>query len=68
MQEIIKKIKKETNNLENIIYREKKILNKTIYIIYLDALISSNTISDFIIRSLNHIYIPTYKNILNIKK
>lgn len=65
MQEIIKKIKKETNNLENIIYREKKILNKKIYIIYLDALISSNTISDFIIRSLNHIYIPTYKNILN---
>lgn len=65
MQEIINKIKKETNNLENIIYREKKILYKTIYIIYLDALISSDKISDFVIRSLNNIHIPTYKNIIN---
>ena len=65
MNEIISKIKKETNNLENIIYRKKKILYKDIYIIYLDALIASDKISDFVLRSLNRIHIPTYKNILN---
>jgi len=65
MNEIINKLKQETNNLDNIIYRKKRILHKTIHIIYLDALIASDKISDFIIRSLNKIYIPTYNNILN---
>ena len=65
MINIINKIKKETNNLDNIIYRKKRILHKTIYIIYIDALISSDKISDFVIRSLNRIHIPTYQNILN---
>jgi len=65
MNEIINKIKKETNNLDNIVYRKKKILYKDIYIIYLDALIASDKISDFVLRSLNKIHIPTYKNILN---
>ena len=65
MNKIINRIKKETNNLDNIIYRKKRILLKEIYILYIDALISSDKISDFVIRSLNKIYIPTYNNILN---
>ena len=65
MKEIINKLKNDTNKLDNIIYRKKRILHKDIYIIYIDALISSDKISDFVIRSLNHIHIPTYNNILN---
>lgn len=65
MNNIINKIKNETNNLDNVIYRTKRILFKDIYIIYIDALISADKISDFVIRSLNQIHIPTYKNILN---
>lgn len=65
MNEIINQIKKETNNLDNVIYRKKKIFYKNIYIIYIDALISSDKVSDFVLRSLNKIYIPTYKNIIN---
>lgn len=65
MNNIINKLKKDTNNLDNIIYRKKRILFKNIYIIYIDALISSDKVSDFVIRSLSHIHIPTYKNIIN---
>lgn len=65
MNKIINRLKKETNNLDNVIYRKKRILFKDIYIIYIDALISSDKISDFVIRSLNKIHIPTYKNIIN---
>ena len=65
MNDIINRIKKETNNLDNVIYRKKRILYKDIYIIYIDAIISSDKISDFVIRSLNKIHIPTYKNIIN---
>lgn len=65
MQAIINNLKKETNNQDAIIYREKKILYKTIYIIFNETLISSDSVSDFILRSLNKIHIPTYNNILN---
>ena len=65
MLNIIKKLKKDTNNDSNIIYRYKKIFYKNLYIIYNQTITSSSDISDFIIRSLNKIYIPTYKNILN---
>ena len=65
MKNIINKLKQETNNQDIIIYRKKKILHKTIYIIYNETLISSTQVSDFIIRSINKIKIPTYKNILN---
>lgn len=65
MKSIIKKIKKDTNNDENIIYRKKIILFKKLYIIYNQTITSSNDISDYIIRSLNNIYIPTYNNITN---
>ena len=65
MKEIINKLKNDTNNLDNVIYRKKRILCKNIYIIYVDALIAADKISDFVIRSLNNIKIPTYNNILN---
>ena len=52
---IIKKLKKETNELSDIIYRKKIINKKKIYIIYNEPLSSSDKISDFIIRSLNNI-------------
>lgn len=65
MINIINKLKKETNNQDTIIYRKKKILFKNIYIIFNETLISSDTVSDFILRSLNKIKVPTYQNILN---
>lgn len=65
MSDIINKLKIETNNQDNIIYRKKQILFKTIYIIYNETITSSDSISDFVIRSLNKIHIPTYKNIKN---
>ena len=65
MQNIISKLKLATNNNDNIIYRKKTIFYKNIYIIYNETITSSNTISDFIIRSLNNIHYPTYKNIIN---
>ena len=66
MENIIRKLKEDTNNNDNIIYRKKKLLYKTIYIIYNETITDSNTISNFIIRSLNHIKKPTYNNILNL--
>lgn len=65
MINIINKLKKETNNSDKIIYRKKKILYKNLYIIYNETLISSDKVSDFIIRSINNILIPNYNNILN---
>ena len=52
---IIEKFKKETNNNPFIVYREKKLKKKNIYIIFNDSLISNDKISDFIIRSLDKI-------------
>ena len=65
MYDIINKLKKETNNNDNIIYRNKKILFKNIIIIYNETITSSDSISNFIIRSLNKIHIPIYQNIIN---
>ena len=65
MNQIIDKLKKDTNNDKNIVYRKKTILTKMIYIIYNQTITSSADISNFIIRSLNNIYIPTYNNIKN---
>lgn len=65
MNNIINKLKFDTNNDDNIIYRKKNILFKEIYIIYNQTITSSSDISDFIIRSLNKIYIPTINNIKN---
>ena len=65
MNNVINRLKKDTNNDDNIIYRKKTILFKEIYIIYNQTITSSSDISDFIIRSLNRIHIPTIKNIKN---
>lgn len=65
MNKILEKLKKDTNNDSNIIYRKKRILFKDIYIIYNQTITSSSDISDFVIRSLNKIHIPTFKNIIN---
>lgn len=61
---IIQKLKQETNNLSDIIYREKIIHKKKIYIIYNEPLTSSDKISDFIIRSLNSIQNKKKKNLI----
>lgn len=55
INDIVKRLKKETNNLKDIVYRDKKIKNKNLKIIYNEPLTSSDKISDFIIRSLNNI-------------
>lgn len=65
MLNIINKLKKDTNKQDNIIYRKKRIFPKNIHLIFNETLISSDSVSDFILRSLNKIKIPTYQNILN---
>ena len=65
MKEIIDRLKKDTNNDDNIIYRRKRILFKTMYIIYNQTITSANDISLNIIKSLNEIYIPLFNNITN---
>ena len=55
INKIINRLKVETNNTDDIIYRKKNIQNRLIHIIYLEALTSSDKISDFIIRSLTNI-------------
>lgn len=54
-EQIIKKLKEETNQLTDIIYRKKIIQKKQVYVIYNEPLTSSDKISDFIIRSLTYI-------------
>lgn len=53
----IEKLKNDTNNISDIIYRKMNIKENIIYIIYSESLSSSDKISDFIIRSLNNIEI-----------
>lgn len=52
---IVKKIKTETNNAEDITYREKTVCKKKVEIIYNESLTGSDKISDFIVRSLDKI-------------
>lgn len=52
---IIKRLKKETDFLDDIVYRTKLINKKKVHIIFNEPLTSSDKISDFIIRSLNTI-------------
>ena len=52
---IIEKLKKDTNNSGFIIYREKYIKKSKIDIIYNETLCDSDKLSDFILRSLDHI-------------
>lgn len=55
IENIIKRIKKDTNNAEDITYREKTVCKKKIEIIYIESLTGSDKISDFIVRSLDKI-------------
>ena len=50
---IINKIKKDTNNNGNIVFRKKYISKCLVYIIFNDSVSSSSGISDFVIRSLD---------------
>ena len=52
---IIDKLKKDTNNSSYIVYREKYISKRKIDIIYNETLSDSDKLSDFILRSLDHI-------------
>lgn len=59
IETIVTKLKKDTNNNNEITYRKKDVCHKLVYIIYNEPLTSSDKISDFIIRSLdriNHLY------------
>ena len=68
MFEYINLLKKETNNIKDIVYRKKRIKNKDIYIIYSDSLTSGNSISNFIIKSLDEIKIISTIKLINILK
>ena len=60
---IIEKLKKETNEEKDIVYRKKKINDEEIYIIYNESLTGNDKISDFIIRSIDSIdYKTNFKN------
>ena len=65
MNKLINKLKKDTNNLFDIVYRYKDINNTKICIIYSDSLSSSDKISDFIIESLDKIDLR-YKKSINL--
>lgn len=52
---MIEKLKLDTNQASDIIYKEIKIQDKTITIIYSEVLASSETISHFILRNISHI-------------
>ncbi len=55
IEEIVKKLKKDTNNAEDITYQKKIVLKKKIYIIYNESLTGSDKISEFIVKSLEKI-------------
>ena len=55
IENIVKKLKNDTNTSDYITYREKQVCDKKIIIIYNDTLTSSDKISDFIVRSLDKI-------------
>lgn len=52
---MIEKLKQNTNKVSDIIYKEIKIQDKTITIIYSEVLASSENISRFILKDISHI-------------
>ena len=52
---IVLKLKKETNNSDDIIYRDLLLFGKKLILIFNEPLTSSDKISNFVIRSLNRI-------------
>ena len=65
MFEYIDKLKQDTNNLKDIIIRKRIINNTTIYIIYNEPLVNSNSISNYIIKSLTKLTILPTDDIIN---
>lgn len=66
---IVERLKKETNKEKDIVYRKKKINHQLLYIIFNESLTSNDSISDFIIRSLDSIdYKYSKKDIYEIIK
>ena len=66
---IVERLKKETNKEKDIVYRKKKINYQVLYIIFNESLTSNDSISDFIIRSLDSIdYKYSKKDIYEIIK
>ena len=63
IENTIKMLKKDTNNSSDIIYRKKYINKKKIYLIYSEPIVSSDKISDYIVRSLDFIDHKYTKNI-----
>ena len=52
MNELIKKIKKDTGNSDDIIYKELKIHNQTVNIISNEVLTDTKVINDYILRAI----------------
>ena len=59
---VVEKLKKDTNNIGSIVYRKKYVHKKKLYIIYNEPLVSSDKISDFIVRSLNKISVDRFSS------
>ena len=55
IEKIVKQLKEDTKQSDDITYREKYVCKKQVYVIYNEPLTSSDKISDFIIRSLDRI-------------
>ncbi len=64
-EKIVKRIKLETNNSQDFIFRKKIVNKKKVLIIYNEPLVSGDKISDFIIRSLTSISDNNTKKVLS---
>ncbi|MBR1377425.1 MAG: spore germination protein [Bacilli bacterium] len=64
MFEYIDRLKKDTNNITDIVYRKKRIRKKDIYIIFNEPLTSGDRISDHIFESLFEMRVINTKKVL----
>ena len=55
IEEIVKKLRQETNEVSDITYRLKIVNERKVYVIYNEPLTGGDKISDFIMRSLDYI-------------
>ena len=63
MDIIINRLKIDTDYNDDIVFREKRILYKRVIIVFNQTITSGDLISDYVIRSLNKIWIPSFNNI-----
>ena len=61
-EDVIKYIKESTFDSPDMVYREIKVINETIYAVYNEALTDTDIISNFVVKSI----ILIYKFIVNI--